>query len=149
MRKVVRNGVFETNSSSVHTLSISKDGMEESYLPVDSEGYILTDFGSFGKDLQYYTTQEEKLSYLITCCYYLGGWDTHMDNCYVFRKIEKAICEYAGAKGIKILGENEPEIDHQSQPNSGWDLNVVNGYNGDEVVNFVFNKFAFLKTDCD
>jgi len=150
-KQVIRYNVFETNSSSVHTLAIAKEGLEPSHLPTDKEGYILARYGSFGKERRYYDTQEEKLSYLVTCCYYLShGWDKEsLYENWTFREIQEAICEYTGAKGIRIVGDDEPEIDHQSQPDDGWDLNVVDGYDHEQVVSFVFNKYVSLKTDCD
>lgn len=148
-KQVIRNNVFETNSSSVHTLSIAKSGLEPSHLPVDKEGYILTDYGEYGKDHRYYSTQEEKLSYLITCCYYLNSWDKDLEDNYEFQTIEKTVCDYTGAKGIKVLGKKEPAIDHQSQPEDGWNMNVVNAYDDEQVRDFIFNKYISLKTDCD
>lgn len=57
------------------------------------------------------------------------------------------MCKYTGATGIKILGEQELEIDHQSQPYGN--IEIVNVYDKDAVINFVFNKYVSLKTDCD
>ena len=93
--KKIRSGVFETNSSSVHSLVFSKEGLEPSVLPVDKNGKIITDFGEFGKEYCIYDTQAEKLSYLVTCLYYLsGGFDAEgvYDN-YDFQTLEKYVCE--------------------------------------------------------
>lgn len=148
MRKI-REGVFETNSSSVHSLVYSNGGREPSVLPMDKEGKIVADFGEFGKDYCIYDTQAEKLSYLLTCIYYVSGaFDVEgVYDDYYFRILEEYICEYTGAKGIKILGETEPYIDHQSIPDYGID--IVNIYDEDAVLNFIFNKNISLKTDCD
>ncbi len=148
MKRQVRNNLFETNSSSVHTLVISNDGREPSNFKLNKEGKIEVDFGEFGKDLCLYTSQYDKLSYLMTCLYYLSGYD--IDDIYEnweFENIENAICEYTGAKGIKILGKVEPYIDHQSIPD--YDIEIINAYDKDAVINFVFNKNVSLKTDCD
>ncbi len=106
MKLQIRNQVFETNSSSVHSLVVSGNGLEPSELPQDKDGKILVDFGKFGKDYHLYESQEEKLSYLITLCYYTcGGFE--MEDVYEgsdFRCIEEAVCEYTGAAGIKIVG---------------------------------------------
>lgn len=149
MKLQIRNQVFETNSSSVHSLVISKDGLETSKLSQDKDGKILVDFGKFGNDYHLYESQEEKLSYLITLCYYTcGGWD--VEDVYEnsdFQRIEEIVCEYTGATGIKIIGGIEPEIDHKSQPYNG--IEIINVWDKDEVVSFVFNKNVALKTDCD
>ena len=135
MTKKIRSGVFETNSSSVHSLVFSKEGLEPSVLPVDKNDKIITDFGEFGREYCIYNTQAEKLSYLITCLN------------YDFQTLEKYVCEYTGAAGIKILGETDPYIDHQSIPE--YDIDIVNMYDKDSVINFIFNKNIALKTDSD
>ena len=148
MNRKIRNHVFETNSSSVHSLVISNDGREPSNFKLNREGKIEVDFGDFGKELRVYTSQYDKLSYLITCLYYLSSYE--VDDIYEkweFENIEKAICEYTGATGIKILGKVEPYIDHQSIPS--YDIEIINTYDKDAVINFVFNKNVSLKTDCD
>ena len=148
VKRKIRKNVFETNSSSVHSLVISNDGREPSEFKVNKDGYIEVDFGEFGKDERLYTSQYDKLSYLITCLYYLSGWDVEdIYEKYEFEYIEKAICEYSGAKGIRILDKNEPHIDHQSVPYSN--IGIINVYDKDEVINFVFNKYVSLKTDSD
>ena len=148
MKRKIRKNVFETNSSSVHSLVISNDGREPSEFKLNKNGEIEIDFGQFGKDLCFYTSQYDKLSYLITCLYYLSGWE--IDDIYdrwEFREIQDAVCKYTGATGIKILGKQEPEIDPQSQPYS--EIEIINVYDEDAVINFVFNKYVSLKTDCD
>lgn len=148
MKRKIRQGVFETNSSSVHSLVISNDGRESSEFKLNKDGEIEIDFGQFGKDERIYTSQYDKLSYLITCLYYLSGWEVEdIYDKWEFKEIQDAICKYTGAKGIKILGEQEPEIDHQSQPYDG--IEIINVYDEDAVINFVFNKYVSLKTDCD
>ena len=151
MKRVIRKGIYETNSSSVHTIVISSDGMEPSKLPVDKDGYITVRYGEFGKDGTVYSSQEDKLSYLVTQCYYLGGWeyDVNRDNNYHFKNIEDAIVDYTGARGIKIVG-GEPEIDHQTVNQIDYDLHLIhNEYDEKEIQSFVFNKYISLLCDCD
>lgn len=143
MKKQIRNQVFETNSSSVHTIVFSNHGLEPSNLPV-KDGMIQIDFGQFGKELNYYNSQYEKLSYLITCLYYLSD---DIYNTYLFKEIQSTVCEYTGANGIEIIGITEPSIDHQSQPYD--DIELIDVYDKEELINFIFNKNISLKTDCD
>lgn len=148
MKKQIRNNVFETNSSSVHTLVICNDGREPSEFKLNKNGEIEVDFGQFGKDKRIYTSQYDKLSYLITCLYYLSGYDiSDIYDKWEFRKIQDVVCKYAGATGIKILCNLEPEIDHQSQPYS--EIEIINVYDKEAIIDFVFNKYVSLKTDCD
>ncbi len=148
MKSTIRNEVFETASSAVHSLSISHTGIESSKLPINKDGYILADFGQFGKERRYYSSQSEKLSYLLTECYYLNHYDVNIEESYLFKEIEEAICEYTGAKGIFVRKQIEPEIDHQEIPAYN-DLHFCNAYDHDDVINFVFNKYVSIKTDCD
>ena len=148
MNRKIRKNVFETNSSSVHSVAVSKDGIEPSKFKLNENNEIEIDFGEFGKDERLYTSQYDKLSYLITCLYYLSGFEIEdIYDKYEFKIIENAICSYTGANRLKILGKNTPSIDHQSQPYSSID--IINAYNEDEIINFVFNKYISLKTDCD
>lgn len=45
MKTKIRKGVFETNSSSVHSLVISNDGREPSKFKLNKDGEIEIDFG--------------------------------------------------------------------------------------------------------
>ena len=146
--KKIRNNVFETNSSSVHALVYSPEGRQENKLKINKDGYIETDFGYFGKEYEIYDSQDDKLSYLMTCLSYTCSMNIdEIYESYEFRNIEEAICNYTGAKGIKILGYVEAELDHQSVPYGS--IEIINTYDEEEVVNFVFNKNIWLKTSCD
>lgn len=145
--RTIRPYVFETASSSVHSLVFSDVGLEPNRLPMSHDGYIEVSFGSFGKRNQTFWDQYSKLSYLITQCYYLGGWEKDMDNNHHFKNVEEAVCAYTGAKGIRIVDDFEPDIDHQMQPE--YELNLVNEWDSDSIVNFVFNQYVGLHTDCD
>lgn len=144
----VRNKIFETNSSSVHSLQIDGSGIEPSKLKIDKDGYINVEFGSFGKEYRIYSSQYEKLQYLITCLYYLHNSVEEIYDSYEFERICNAVCAYTGALGIKIVDdESRAYIDHQSIPYES--IEIINTYDYDEIKNFIFNKYISLKTDCD
>ena len=148
-RRNIRKGVFETNSSSVHSLVISSDGREPSEFELNEYGEIEIDFGDFGKDYNIYSSQYEKLSYLITLAYYVShgiGVDG-VYNHWEFKKIRDAVCKYTGATGIKILYEIDPYIDHQSIPE--YEIDIIDIWDEDQIIDFVFNKYISLKTTCD
>jgi hypothetical protein len=144
----IRHEVFETNSSSVHAIQFSNDGREPSAFRLNKDGKIEIDFGKFGSEYNIYDSQYDKLSYLITCLYYLSGYDIDAiyDN-WEFKQIENAVCKYTGADGIKILGDVYPEIDHQSIPD--YYIQIINTEDDDAIINFVFNKNIVLKTMSD
>lgn len=63
----IRKNVFETNSSSTHSLVISQKERSYNYcLPVDDDGTLTIAFGEFGWGPELLTAPIEKLSYLVT-----------------------------------------------------------------------------------
>lgn len=63
----IRKNVFETNSSSTHSLVISKKDRGYDYnLPVDEDGILTISFGEFGWGPEILNTPLEKISYVIT-----------------------------------------------------------------------------------
>ena len=144
--KQIRKDVFETNSSSVHTLQISKDGLEPSDLKLNKDGNIEVEFGEFGKNYMIYNTQYEKLQYLISFIAY-GFYYYDLEELYKnydFITVRNAVCEYTGANDIIVVGEAEAYIDHQSAYEC-----VINLWSSDAIINFIFNKYVALETDCD
>lgn len=148
MKKVIREKVFESASSSVHSLWI-KCKLNKNKLKM-KDGYVITDFGKFGIDEHIYTSQNDKLSYLITELYYINHWEyDNIEDTYQFKYIEEAIMDYDDSViGIKILKKKEPDIDHQSQPEYG-NSNFVNYWDKASIQNFIFNNNIGIKTGCD
>lgn len=159
MKIKIRRLVFETNSSSVHTLQISKEGMEPSELKIrKKDKKIRVPLRYWGKEHHLYTSQLDKLSYICTRAWcanntYYRGMDLKEEVLnYVLGQIEEAICHYTGASGIELYiprGE-EPGFDHQTIPDYSDDMNgFCNVWNEDSVQTFVFNKYISFTTDCD
>ena len=149
-KTVIRKRVWETNSSATNALIFDASGMEPSKLPVDYDGYVLTDFGLFEYGAGEFWTQEEKLSYLVTNCYYLGGWDEDItaENNYHFRHIEDAVRSYADVAGIRITHENKDwGINHQIHPE--YELPFVEEWDEKSIQNFIFNRYVGLYIDHD
>ena len=146
--KKLRKQVFETPSSAVHSLAISREGLEPCKLPMDGT-YIVTDFGDYGAYDVGITAfdQETKLSYLATECYYLNHWDENIEEYYIWKNICDAICKYTGASGVNLLHETEPEINHQAIPE--YDLKFCNAYDEDSIINFIFNRFVGVEMSHD
>ena len=198
MRTIVRKGIYETNSSSVHSISLSSEvthfydknfkgeessleydhnldfffglhdkKLEPSKLAVSPTGIIWATPGSYGANYGVFYSQQEKLDYLVT--YVLAASDYNLDVMYdskQFSMLQKAVCDYTGAKKIKIpamvanklekildedgwLSEDEPGyIDHQSQPDSDTVFETVLK-NNDLILKFVFGEDVCLVTDRD
>ena len=66
----IRNGVFETNSSSTHSVSVRcGKGLQQNWMPVGNDGYIHASLDEFGWEIETYRDQDAKLSYLLTMAY--------------------------------------------------------------------------------
>lgn len=164
MISAIRRGIFETNSSSVHTISISKAGFECPKLDIrrrkKEDGtfgrFVIGKLGMFGKDSNNYKTQDEKLSYLLTLCYILDGHQDLEDTmeCYAFKDLEEKVIEYCKKYGVKCDGiridpstEDEAGIDHQTL--CDYDGLYDFEYMHMSFIDFIFNSFISLTTDCD
>lgn len=150
MKKTISDGVFETNSSSVHTLVYKNQVFAEPELPINPEtNKVIGHFGQFNKDDQYYESQEDKLAYLLTCLYYSSGWSVGniYDN-WVFHELEEVVNKHCGTNGIEIDYRIDPELDHQSQPENDWSCALFE-MRKENMENFIFNPDVMLHTDCD
>lgn len=147
MKKQIRRSVFETNSSSMHSLTFSNEGLEPSYLQVNEDGEIHIELGEFGTEYRIYKDQYNKLSYLLTCLYCLAGYNIEeIYQKYEFSVIEKAVCDYTGAKALRI-DDSDGRIEHQSAP--VFNIEIIDASCEDTVIGFIFSKYVWLKTDRD
>lgn len=127
MKRQVRHGVFETNSSSCHSICISTVD-EELSIP-DS---ISFGFDDFGWEFDVLNSKREKANYLYTCLTYLG-WD----------EIKKYI-EFIWTT-LKTAGVEDIDFDDMQISISPWNdemnywIHPSNGYvdHGIEACNFV------------
>jgi hypothetical protein len=156
--KQIRRNVFETNSSSTHSISIRKDyPLENSWLFVDDDGYIHAEFGEFGWEIESYTGQIDKLSYLLTMTTYFNDCDIwyadaeRVENIERFmqtddfKQISDAVAEYTGCKGI-VIDDSSGYIDHQSVYCSTLDEFL--NYNSTSILEFIFGGVV-VHTDND
>ena len=124
MKKLIRNGVFETNSSSAHSISIADDTKEFVFdtLYPDENGSIIINGDEFGRDWFKYNDARTKASYAALS---LGLHSVLID----------VIKEQTGALevGLKV---DEGYIDHQS-----YGLIPTNK---EKLRNFIFNKNSWL-----
>ena len=162
MKRQIRLEMFETNSSSIHTLQISQKHMYKSKLKIADDGYIhvsLTEY--YGKDEKDYKGQREKLTYVVTWMFiYYGCNIEELYNGYLWKDFNKTFTDYVGndCKGIwidktmcdggEIAGDY---LDHQSIPYGKYDTEncIVNLYDTEQLINFIFNPYLWLHTDCD
>lgn len=134
MKRVIRRGVFETNSSSTHTVTIvGKDkytyGINEKDIPeiytdfkVDPRyNKVLVDFGEFGWGPNAYNDPMIKLSYALTMIASTECMNISSSNLFFeskgFKDINDLIADKYNCKGIFI--DSDIDIRHYgSDPNS-------------------------------
>lgn len=104
----IRNSVFETNSSSSHSLVFSKVDRGHDYdLPVDENGVLTIPFGEFGWGPDILRTPLEKLSYIVTD---RGGWSYDDDNKSWDEILEELKENDEIQQVIKIVKRNVPAV---------------------------------------
>ena len=101
---------------------------------------------------------------------YYGNDIKQMYDGYEWKEFETKFCDYVNnhlnskqriyhCNGIKIdkikskydYGSAGDFLDHQSCPYGLWDTEgfIFNFYDTDMLVNFIFNPYLWLQTDCD
>jgi hypothetical protein len=146
--KQIRKGVFETNSSSTHSICIAKD--VELTIPKS----IYFGFGEFGWEHDTLQSSGEKASYLYTGLMANGRKD-NFDNIIILlesKGIEVGFEEpiykkytYDGNNGGEYV-DNGGYVDHSDQ--LGKFLNAVCG-NEENLMNYLFSDLSFIITGND
>lgn len=125
----IRTNVFETNSSSSHSITIPYPlEIEESVLPINDEGYIEVELHEFCHSPQ--DGQMARLAWLIQLIvndkigynsfWYAHGndeWEKLAEELYAleeFQELEAEIADYANCRGIRLVHGTEGYIDHES-----------------------------------
>lgn len=159
--KQIRRGVFETNSSSTHSVTVDHSkGLSANYLYVSEDGYVHAEFGEFDWEVWDYTDQETRLSYLLTMARCLNGCN---ESCYDdvtyeediknfietrdFARINEVVAEYANCKGL-WLDPSGGYIDHQSHEDYRTLDDFLHEYNTD-IKEFIFGAGVTLHIDND
>lgn len=153
MTKQTRGKVFETNSSSTHSLVLART---DNIMPVPfntetmERGIVNVYSGEYGWDIETYTSTLDKLSYLYTDA--MGNsCDTDTPdpkNNNKLKTIVDAVKEHTGCD-VNFLVESDfypfGYIDHQSygECDEVW----ADGVKG--VIQFAFNPDSYFMTDND
>lgn len=137
----VRRRVFETNSSSVHTLAIAKTDHLNDKLFVDQEGVCRIFFGEFGWGPDVYYDAASKASYCLTAA-------TEYNHAEQLEMLHDVIKQQTGARTVvfeESCGYNKQGyVDHQSK-----DVADAAFENADTLRAFIFNKGSILRIDND
>lgn len=128
----IRSNVFETNSSSTHSLTISKDVVPYTSIRTDYEDNIRIKLGEFGWGPYKTNDANEKASYVFTA---LKDDDSQFKT-----DIVAMIKQHAKCRGEVIIEENEnAHIDHQSIGIFESNCNSI-----EDVKDFIFNPNSWL-----
>lgn len=151
-----RSSVFETNSSSTHSISIaysnSPDDLMDILLP-DSEGNIVLNGGEFGWSEEYFYDAQTKASYLAVYCAEWCGDRKDEFFAILFDVIKKQTgcnqvilnftCEYSYSDKDS---KNWSYIDHQSAESQDYHYLFDDP---EQIRQFVFNPKSVLETGND
>ena len=123
MKRKIRNGTFETNSSSMHSLVIENEEKlekirhrDKSNIKIDDERYITIETQDYTTENYVLKTQQEKLNYIASCKINEDGlylWNGDLENNSKhsvrtamagnsFITLEEYVLAYTGAKGINL-----------------------------------------------
>jgi len=128
-KKLIRHNVFETNSSSSHSVSIAdstKEFILETIYP-DSEGTIYVDGDGYGWGYFKHNDAVTKLSY--------AAQQFNGDN-FRLEMLTDLVKEQTGAENIVYRLEHG-YVDHQSS-------DILRDMTAEELSNFIFNKNSWL-----
>lgn len=138
--------LFETNSSSSHSITINNDtNLFTSILP-DKDGNITLEGGEFGWEVEKYRDALTKSNY---CAVFASG-DEKMTE-----MLKQVISKQTGAKNVIILADTDDYkskyssyIDHQSARYEGGAC-LEAFESEDNLRNFIFNNKSVLYIDND
>ena len=139
MKKQIRRNVFETNSSSMHSLSII--GSDRMVQLTGENDVVSVGYGEFGWGYDRLNSPREKISYLIT---------QYSENDDMIDRIKDAVKDYTGFV-LNIVEGNEDDwddgkgyIDHQSQ---GMICEFIS--DKQSIIDIVFNEKYTIIIDND
>ena len=151
MTTQIRQAVFETNSSSTHSLSISSGDSTDllSTLPLDEEGNVVLIGGEFGWEIEDYTDADIKANY---AAIYVESWAGEKSEEYR-EVLNSVIKQQTGCLSVVYdlntsweEGKDSSYIDHQSV--EGGQLDYL--FEDPELLRqFIFNPCSVLHTDND
>jgi hypothetical protein len=136
--KNIRNKVFETNSSSTHSVSIVSNvsGIYDSIIP--DNGIITLTGGLFGWEWEKYNDATTKANYAAVFC---------QDHPQEVEMLNEVLKEQTGAKDI-YWDLRDSNIDHQSSWSEDGEAKTI--FQSKEILkNWIFNPSCWLYTGND
>lgn len=129
MKTLVRKGVFETNSSSSHSISIATEDKQFVFdtLYPDQNGVVTVHGDQFNWEWFKHNDAETKASYAA---------QSFANNDGQLELLKEVIKEQTGADDVKFVGIEDGYIDHESDG--------IAPRSKEELKNFIFNKNSWL-----
>jgi len=106
MKRQIRRNVFETNSSSMHSLTVTPNGNMDNLIVDEYENKVITEFGEFGWGYDSYCDAATKLSYLMTMIIELNRDCSSLEDFYEladFKRVSKVVSSHCHCDGIKVV----------------------------------------------
>ncbi len=146
--KLVRHNVFETNSSSCHSLSVNENAKIYDTILPDEDGYIYIELsGEYGWEQDTYYNTLDKVDYIGI---YARDWTEDSEK-YTQILID-VIKEHTGANDVLIDSKNsswggkEGYIDHQSVEDRDYHYLFENP---ELLKKFIFGEGSYFECDND
>ena len=159
MRRQTRRNVFETNSSSCHSFTI-ENGRTVNNLVVEDDGYVHTELGEFGWEIEDYYDSATKLAYILLVaahfvkCNFWSFYSKDFDKTLIsfketdlYKEIEEVVKLEMNCKGIIIDKDSEGYIDHQSLEQDSFE-EWMKEAKASSIREFIFGNII-LHTDND
>lgn len=171
----IRSSVFETNSSSTHSVSISRknnryfDASSLNLFIDENDNKVHVRFGEFGWEIESYNWPYDKLQYIVTMLVETEGNNiTDVNELFKtdgFKLINDAVANYCNCDGIWIdenmqlnsytwdgkmhyYIDHNGYIDHQSCEDYKSVQDFLDDY-GLDVTQFIFDNGVVVHTDND
>lgn len=161
MNKQIRTSIFETNSSSTHTISISRSDEYKSVLEkMSGEGIAFTS-GEFGWEYEIYASTWDKACYLWTGivesgCFTRVQVDKIKENIKsvlnkygvtpIFEPYKEDSYEWGGEKHFYLTFEKSAYIDHSNELDT-W-LEAMFPNKGEDVDEELLLEYLFNPNSC-
>ena len=129
MKKLVRIGVFEVNSSSSHSVSVASDSMEfvKDIIYPDQFGNITLTGGEFGWEYFKFNDAINKANYVA---------QVFNNNHHLLGILKEVIIEQTGASDVIFDNLDNGYVDHESYG--------ILGLGSEWLKNFIFNKNSWI-----
>jgi hypothetical protein len=137
-----RHAVFETNSSSTHSISVCGESRKCNLVPTERDGrlVILSGGGEFGWEEETYDDPQSKLNYVVAMICTTTD-SAGIRNDHRFHTLCEVVRDYTGYF-LELDGDDLGYVDHQS-------VDIIEDYSADYLRDLIFDSKYRINTDND